>query len=272
MKSERRHELQTNSLVQLIDNLPLLLRAYANHILVGVVIVALGITAWNWRARAERGRAALVANSSVLMRQGIDQLRVVEAQVSDPEQIRSLRGQLAEQINRAIDDVLSSAKGKQEQALAADALLARGDLHWHLATARDLPPSTQPANPATPSPQDALKQARQAYELVLDQHPQNAATRVAARFGLAAVHEQAGEFPGAAAEYQSVIDDAEAGDVYRNLARMRLHLMEQTKSRPLIGPYGAAPAPLPAGIVAPAEPPAPATMPAPPPATAPAPN
>ena len=49
MKSERRHELQENSLARFMNNLPVMLRLYADRILLGLVVIllyiALGVTA-----------------------------------------------------------------------------------------------------------------------------------------------------------------------------------------------------------------------------------
>src|SRR5438874_2232788 len=62
MKAERRHELQENSLARFIDNLPVMLRLYADRILLAVVLVLLVVVLIRWRMNQTEARANQTAN------------------------------------------------------------------------------------------------------------------------------------------------------------------------------------------------------------------
>ena len=62
MKAERRHELQENSLARFIDNLPVMLRLYADRILLAVVLVLLVVVLIRWRMNQTEAKATQTAN------------------------------------------------------------------------------------------------------------------------------------------------------------------------------------------------------------------
>ncbi len=61
MKAERRHELQQNSLARFIDNFPVMVRLYADRILLVIVLILLVIVLIRWRMNAAVERANSVA-------------------------------------------------------------------------------------------------------------------------------------------------------------------------------------------------------------------
>ena len=56
MKSERRHELEQNALADWMTDLVETTKPYANHIMVGVLVIALGLVAYTMWARNATSR------------------------------------------------------------------------------------------------------------------------------------------------------------------------------------------------------------------------
>src|SRR5688572_23651659 len=130
MKAERRHELKTNTLAHGLENLPELGRRYGTKILLAIIAVLLII--WFVRnqarsARDSREAAAETFASAVQSINGLDNLhRFIDTRAAAEQ-----RKKIQEETGKAIQQVLDQSK---DEALRADALLARGDLNWKLAT------------------------------------------------------------------------------------------------------------------------------------------
>jgi len=122
-------------------------------------------------------------------------------QMPDPDPLA--QEQMANQRKIAFDegltdaqDVLNTAK---DPVMKAEALIARGDLCWQLASATPLPvATTRPVLNLDATPDKLLELAQQAYEQVLQQYPEQKSAVIAARFGLAAIAENKGDWPKAA--------------------------------------------------------------------------
>src|SRR3954454_11456955 len=187
MKAERRHQVQENSLARFMNNLPVMLRLYADRILLGVVLVLLVIVLINWRMNSTKQRVNSAGDSLAAARMYIRQL-TTNGPLGTAEQVGQLRSQAEREIGNAVDNA-----AENDTRLRAQAVLARGDLFWALANipAATAAPTTQtfgslplarpnlatsgPATAATTLPSDAalssgaaefLTQAEQAYNEV----------------------------------------------------------------------------------------------------------
>lgn len=235
MKAERRHELQTNTLAHTLENLPLLLRVHANKILLVLVFIALLVFLIRYRTAAAREQATMVRQSLATVRSALGELERLEM-TRAPEQVAASRRQMLIDINGTIDSILQDA-GDDEPAIRAEALLARGDLYWHLANAAPLPgAATQESLRLPQPPEELLKRAEESYRRVAEVYPNQVPSRVAAQFGLAAVAENRRDWDAAQKLYQQIVDASDVPDLYKNPARERLSSLAQVREPVLIGP------------------------------------
>jgi hypothetical protein len=155
-------------------------------------------------------------------------------------------------------------------ALRAQALLARGDLHWTLANAKWPAPTVEPAatqpsteaaatQPATApsgemilstngrnqtpsmSPEEHLAAAQSAYEQILTEHGQQAHAVAAARLGLAAIAETRSDWDQAQQHYNALADGEQFPEVYRTQARARLAELASLRNPPILAQPTTAP-------------------------------
>lgn len=177
MKSERRHELQTNSLALWLRwRAPQLWEQYGNRILLGLILVALLFLFIRWRINAPREAAARASFALAQAEQQVDALQQFAATPGSAGEVPKL-------IQTAIQE--SDAPHIQGRAL-----MVLGDYYWALYSFPELPgAATQPALKATQEPAQLLEQAADAYSRVLrvnDVLPHDAA---AARIALGVVAE-----------------------------------------------------------------------------------
>jgi hypothetical protein len=286
MKAERRHELQTNSLAAALQNFPQLLQQYGARILLGITLVVLLIVLLQYRARTVEQHELVLQQHLSGARASINEIRQPDPRLP-VDRILATRQQLTADTEAAINDVLENSDAAE---MRAEALLARGDLYWALATApvfpTTQPAATQPAGPAQRTPDDLYRSAQAAYEQVLRDYPDATRTGIAALFGLAAVAENQQNWDLAAQRYKEVAQATDLG-MYQQLAEARLRILDRLREPLYIGQPTPLPtfetgdAPLPEGVAAPpaapTEPAAtePPTEPAPaqvPPTEAPAPS
>src|SRR4051812_25178230 len=103
MKAERRHELQENSLVRFMNNLPVMLRLYADRILLVVVLILLVIVLINWRVNASRQRVESAGESLTTARLGVARL-TQGGPMLNAEMVGQLRSQSERELENAIDN------------------------------------------------------------------------------------------------------------------------------------------------------------------------
>jgi len=213
-----------------------------------------------------------------MLAQQLSSARAATAEIRQPdtrmsaEQIMAQQQQLVSDVEAALSDVLEQA---EEPRMRAEALLARGDLYWALATAPVFP-TTQPLTQPQQTPDDLLKSAQAAYEQVIKEYGPETRAVVAAHFGLAAIAETAGDFDTAERHYKSVMEETDL-PMYRALAEQRQATLADLRRPVYLGPPATFPAidaeppesPAPDAPAADAPPDAPAPQPAP---GAPAPN
>lgn len=268
MKAERRHELKTNTLAHRLENLPEFGRLYGTKILLAIVAVLAIVVFVRYQARASREareQATETYAEAVASINALDRL----GNLADPREAAEQRKQVQEQASRGIQQVLDQSK---DEALRADALLARGDLNWKLATA-PLPrgAETQPSLQLAEKDEDLLEKARGAYEAAATAAGASPLTVTNARLSLAAVAEELGKWDEARQHYDQLIADTRTPEAFRNEAKVRLQDLADISKPVLIGKPVSRPLPeLPElGPPAPALAP-PTTKPATTPSTAPA--
>jgi hypothetical protein len=267
MKAERRHELQENSLAKFIENLPIILRLYADKILLGIVIVLLVYFLIHWRMNVNASRTNQIANDLAGARTSVRALANLRM-IGPPEKIASDRSQLMDDVNRAIESIASSGSSA-DNTLQANALLTKGDLNWTLA---NLPPitgaATQPALQLPATSNDYLAKAEQAYQQVIKTFPDQKDAALKAQFALAAIAENRHDWDGATKIYEQIKQAGDVDQMYKDLADARIKLIPEIKQPVLLGALTEKPADLAPLVMAPSSQPstkpttAPATQPA----------
>jgi hypothetical protein len=110
MESERRHELETNSLAIWLYRLPDLLRKHANKLLLGAVLLALLVFAIQYRNRSVAQRQMQVREGLSTAWSGVRQLPALALRDMDGEQFVNLRDSIEREALNGIDDVFWPAR------------------------------------------------------------------------------------------------------------------------------------------------------------------
>jgi hypothetical protein len=226
-KADHRRELKTNDLADALAKAPesgwRYLTPAITVVLVGVLVYALV----RYRANAAQERMDKAADNLAVAREEIDQLKLLAAQGGDPSQASDL----FQNVNAVLDSVLANLGGSDPK-LAAQAMAARGDLDWNMAGFAAA--TTQPlANQQPPS--QLLTSAASAYQQVIQTYPQQSLADCTARFGLAAIDENRQDWDAAHRQYQAVLDDPNAGDLFKALARELMTSLKQLQEPLVIG-------------------------------------
>lgn len=237
MDSERRHELETNSLASFITRLPEYLRLHANKILLAIAVVAVVVLVFQYRARVAAQQEQLTADNLSAAWSAIGQLSRLIVTAPDGEAFVRTRDDIERDAVIAIDGVLKDA-GRSNRRLLSAALLARGELYWQLSQLPEPPgATTRPALNQSARPKDELlKLSADAYQRVLSDFANDYAARITATFALAAIDESAARFDAARDRYQSLIDDATVLPHHVEVAKARLELLRNASRPMLIGP------------------------------------
>ena len=226
MKSERRHELQTNSLRSFLERTPDLLRAHGSKILLGVIIVLLAAILIYQRTRRNQEDLDMGWTNISAARTSLARLQVLPRYVTSGDQLAQARKQLIDGATSAVTPMLAS----DNDQVAAEAYLLLGDLN--LAKA-NLPPiaaaATQPALQIEGTPEEHLARAQEAYEKVIRVYADQQQTATNARFGLATVAESKHDFDQAAKIYNEIKDGEHTMPAYKTLAQLRLDSLDEIK-------------------------------------------
>src|SRR5579859_4313132 len=188
MKSERRHDLKTNTLSQQLEGLPDYWRDYGNKVLLAVIVGLLVYISVRYYRDKKAKDAEQVAASLETIRTSmgeLDQLQMVEATGSPAASEARLK--VSSAINDAISTILSTSK---DPKIIARAYVAQGDLDWKLANMPDPPGATTRPDLKMPNREGLLGGAAEFYTKVLDPPYSSEPLDVfTARLGLAAVAE-----------------------------------------------------------------------------------
>lgn len=238
MKAERRHELQQNTLAKVLEDLPLYLRFHANKILVGVIVVCLLFLLYRHRTNSAEQSRELAKESLTNARMGMMQLKQVDQMNANDLARASERKKLIDQVQLAIDQILSSTSDSSDAPLRAEASVLRGDLLWEVANLPPLPgASTLPAAVAPPTTRESLDSAEAAYRETLVKYPNQSIPRVASLLALAAIEENRGNWEKALEQYKIVEDDTTIPQLYRSVAKARQEVIPTIRNRTFLGKF-----------------------------------
>lgn len=219
MKSERRHELHTNSLAQALVRTPEFLREHGSKVLLGIIIVLLVVILIHQRTRRNREQLDTGWTSITSARSSIQSIGMLSAQYRNAADVANGRRQLAERATSA----LTSVTGSDNPQLAAEAYLLRGDLNWTLANLPELPEAaTQPTLKLDSSSLEYLNRAEEAYQKVLRVYADQTLSAINARFGLAAIAENRHEWARAKSTYEEIKNDPKTIPSYKTLADLKI--------------------------------------------------
>jgi hypothetical protein len=237
MKSERRRELKANALIWHLQGLPEKIKKYQSQISLVVIVIALAAVLIQYRIRSAQDRLAAAQSAVSLAADDLSQLRNIGDNVrqleymllsgkGDPGLFMKERDELYFDGVQHADDALQ--KGPDNQPLLkAHALLTKGDLNFEMANFPEMPgAATQPALRPSESKDDLLSAAADAYSQALQSYGDLSGIGVAARFGLAAVAENRGQWDEAQNQYQA-ITGGDAAQAYKDYAKQRLDILPQ---------------------------------------------
>jgi hypothetical protein len=220
MKAERRHELQTNELAKVITGAPSAYSRYGGRVLLVVVAAALVFVLVRYRVTSSRESARLARENLAAARTTISNLHFADLLNAPPSEAASLRRRWTAEATTALEE---TARLSDEPQVMAEVLLARGDLNWALSTLTEIPgAATQPSLRMEQTKEQVLAGAEESYTGVLNQYPDETAAVVGARFGLAGVAENRGNWDEAKKHYQWIADNEKLAQAYRGQAKLRL--------------------------------------------------
>jgi hypothetical protein len=236
MKSEHRHELQTNDLSKALMTFPDYVREYGGRAALGLAIVILAIVLIMQRMNHSRTEAVRQRDELAFARSVIQRLENATVTFQGTATFDPTSPAVSDAARR-LRDIRENASDK---AVLAQATLAEGDLAWARANFPDLSAaSTQPSTQPVPKPEkdrpELLADAKTAYQEVVSKYPDQRIPATAAHFGLAAVAEDAHNWDEARKEYEAIKNGLDAIDSYKRLADMKLKALDDISKPVLIG-------------------------------------
>jgi len=228
MKSQRRHDLQQNQLAKGIIKIPTFLEQHGNKVFIAVIVICLAFIIYNWRTNSSRRALATASDALASARTAMTELRNLNPFAASPLQIATMRTQL---INDIRSSLTTASEETDDRTVVADATLAKGDLNWLLATLPSLPGSaTQPTLRLDIEPTQALDAAEQQYKKVLDEYADQKLAVIGARFGLAAIAENRGQWTAAKQQYDSLVNDSTVPKPFQTEAKADLDRLPSIQS------------------------------------------
>lgn len=256
MKAERRHELQTNDLAKKIIQAPDYFKLYGGRIALGVVLLVVVALLVNYKIKSTRANLAAAREGVSTARESIAQLGRMNAMGGPAEGVAARRRELIANAAQGID---TTVERSEDPTLLAQAQVLRGDLYWTVANLTELPgATTQPTLAVEPKAEDALSMAETAYKRVLEAYADQQLPAVTARFGLAAIAENRGQWDEARKQYDAIAADASLPKVYKTQAQARIGMLRRLEkgvylaqaapaaSQPEVAPAATTPASAPA--------------------------
>lgn len=234
MKSEHRHELQTNTLASFMANLPQTLQKHSSKILTVAAVILLVVAVNNYRKSQREATRIEVQDALAKAWESLDELRAGSPTPAT---------QLEAQIRSAVQKVLDDADPKTDRALLANAWLVTGDMYWALATEVQSDASAPGANSTTPpttqattkpaSETDHLRKSAEAYQKVVDEYNDQSQQLATARFSLAAIAETRRDFEAARTQYKQLIESSTVTPSHKVMAENRIARLSELE-KPLL--------------------------------------
>jgi hypothetical protein len=241
MKAQRRHDLQQSDLAKVIKKAPTFWEDAGRKYLLPLIAVVVIVILIRYRISSNREAQAAAMDSLAQARLMVNQMErlAIQAAFMPPQQAAATRRQFYNDATTAITEATSRSDDKQ---IAAEALVAKGDLNW---TTSQMPAlagaATQPALQFK-DPKELLASAAEAYQNVLSSYPDVKHAAIAARFGLAAIDENKGDFDAAKIQYQGIIQQSSDLQPYQQLANERLKQLDELRKPVIIAAAATEPA------------------------------
>ena len=236
MKAERRHELAENELAKVIKGAPTFWQQSGGKFLLGLIVVLLIIILIQYRIRTNR-EALTQATEQLSMGRGfIEQLEGESAQMAwmfaPPHEVAMRRKQAISEATSALE---TAVRVSDDRTIQAEAMLARGDLNYQASKLHELPgAATQPSLALKPQ-NEYRANAAEAYQTVINSYSDAPHAVAAAKFGLAAIHEDRGEWDAAKALYEEISKVPNQVGAYKALAEGRLALVPMLRQQVILG-------------------------------------
>lgn len=236
MKSEHRHELETNSLAASLATLPETLKTHSNKILTVLAIVLLVVAGIRYKrsqdaAAADAVRQSLASAWSALER--VQSIGSMPFPIPDAQK-QTMLDAAETDVKAAAQNVIDTADASDHAQLAS-AYQALGQLYWTLSIYSPIAttgPSTQP----TTRPTNYLDMSRDAYQKIVTSYAEQTQPLISARFGLAAIAEEKRDWKTAREEYQKVIESEHALATDKSLAEDRVAGLDKLQNPLLLIP------------------------------------
>jgi len=230
MKAEHRHELKTNDLAKSLLTFQDYVKVYGGRVFLGLAIVILIIVLIVQRMGKSRDEAIKMQDDLAYVIGQID--RLSRAQVVGEGQV-TMRPAEADQVRRILQEIREKGSDKK---ILAEATVAQGDYCWALANFPNVPGATTQPSLRPEKPRDDLqKEAKDTYQQVMIQYPDEAQAVIKARFGLGAVAENEGNWDEAKKQYEAIRDNSAASTSYQNLAKAKIMRLEEIRHPLLVG-------------------------------------
>ena len=262
MKAERRHELQENELAKVIKKAPSFWQESGGKFLAFCVALVVIVVLVRYRISSNREAEAQAIDNISSARGAIAQLQQLRgvASIAPADLVSQQQRQLFNDANNLIGNAIGITDDRKVQA---EALIAKADLNYALAS---IPPvqgaATQPILIIKPQ-RELLETASEAYRTVISNYADQRYAAIAARFGLAAIAENRGDFDAAKQQYDQIALDTKDMPAYQQMASRRLNMLGEIRNKPMFGTPttlpsmaelmpSTVPATLPLGVAAPA--------------------
>jgi hypothetical protein len=237
MKASRRHELKQNTLALGLQSFPDFWRIYGGKVLLALVAILAVVLFIRFRAQSAQQAHEQASESYAAALQAIGSLQSLPR---DPKAASEHRRAVQDQAEQAISRVLDDSN---DDALKAEALVARGDLNWTLARLPDFSTaSTQQTTRPAESHDDLLENARKAYEAALGLPGARPLSVTTARLGLAAIAEQRHQWDEAKKQYEAVKNDPRTSRAFKAEVEADLENLAKIQTPVLLGKAATLPA------------------------------
>jgi hypothetical protein len=228
-KGDKKPNTKDLDLATGIDRLPQFWNRHGNTVLIIITIAALAYSGWNWRQRSIE-QARLTAQQNLAT--GRDALTKLQSIAPDanPEGYANYKRHLYEDGSAAVTDVLGKSDDK---TCLAQALVLQGDLAYTVSLMPEGPAAaTRPSLRISETTEQLLTKAKNSYQTVLSQYASEPNEAAAARFGLAAIAENAGDFAAAKTHYDAIAANESTYSAYREFAKDKIRRLPDLE-RPL---------------------------------------
>ena len=233
MKSERRHELQTNSLAQALSHAPEFFRAHGSKVLLVVIVILLASLLLYQRSRKGEEQLQVGWLNISNARSMLNVLSTSVDSRETPANLFQMRRQMVDNINGSLNSILASS----DRHIAAEAHLLRCYLNWALANLPEIPQAaTQPSLKLPGTSSEYLKLAEESYRRILSSYSDQTSSVVSAQLGLAAIAENRHDWDAATKIYQAIQGDPNILTAYKTLAERRLEALETIRQPVYLAP------------------------------------